>query len=68
VGDVPFRPVGLYAVVVERMPYGLLLMRSLMVYLMDKTEKIVPSLTPEKLMDQKPAMRPILLRNTITET
>ena len=58
VGDVPFRPVSLYAVVVERMPYGLLLMRSLMVYLMDKAEKIIPSLTPEQLMDDQPAMKP----------
>ncbi len=59
VGDVPFRPVSLYAVVVERMPYGLLLMRSFMVYLMDKAEKIIPSLTPEQLMDEKPAMQPL---------
>lgn len=29
VGDAPFRPVSLYAVVVERMPYGLMLMRKL---------------------------------------
>jgi nitrous oxidase accessory protein len=60
VGDVPFRPVSLYAVVVERMPHGLLLMRSFMVYLMDKAEKIIPSLTPEQLMDERPAMRPLL--------
>lgn len=59
VGDVPFRPVSLYAVVVERMPYGLMLMRSFMVYLMDKAEKIIPSLTPEQLMDEKPAMQPL---------
>ena len=59
VGDVPFRPVSLYAVVVEKMPYGLLLMRSFMVYLMDKAEKIIPALTPEKLMDQKPTMKPL---------
>jgi Nitrous oxidase accessory protein len=58
VGDVPFRPVSLYAVVVERMPFGLMLMRSLMVYLMDKAEKIIPSLTPEQLKDDKPAMKP----------
>jgi nitrous oxidase accessory protein len=58
-GDVPFRPVSLYAVVVERMPYGLMLMRSFMVYLLDKAEKIIPSLTPEQLMDEKPAMRPV---------
>ena len=61
VGDIPFRPVSLYAVVVERMPYGLILMRSLMVYLMDKAEKIIPSLTPEELMDEKPAMQPLAL-------
>ncbi|MBK6997977.1 MAG: right-handed parallel beta-helix repeat-containing protein [Lewinellaceae bacterium] len=61
VGDVPFRPVSLYAVVVEKMPYGLLLMRSFMVYLMDKAEKIIPSLTPEQLMDQKPTMKPLEL-------
>ncbi len=59
VGDVPFRPVSLYAVVVEKMPYGLMLMRSFMVYLMDKAEKIIPSLTPEQLMDEKPAMKPL---------
>ncbi len=61
VGDIPFRPVSLYAVVVERMPYGLILMRSLMVYLMDKAEKIIPSLTPEGLTDDKPAMQPLAL-------
>ena len=59
VGDVPFRPVSLYAVVVERMLYGLMLMRSFMVYLMDKAEKIIPSLTPELLMIEKPAKKPL---------
>lgn len=58
VGDVPFRPVSLYAVIVERMPYGLMLLRSFMVYLLDKAEKIIPSLTPEKLMDETPRMKP----------
>jgi nitrous oxidase accessory protein len=58
IGDVPFRPVSLYAVVVERMPHALMLMRSFMVYLMDKAEKIIPSLTPEQLMDENPVMRP----------
>jgi nitrous oxidase accessory protein len=59
IGDVPFRPVSLYAIVVERMPFGLTLMRSFMVYLMDKAEKIIPSLTPEELMDDTPAMQPL---------
>ncbi|HAD15139.1 MAG TPA: nitrous oxide reductase family maturation protein NosD [Saprospirales bacterium] len=61
IGDVPFRPVSLYAVVVERMPFGLMLMRSFMVYLLDKAEKIIPSLTPEMLKDDKPFMKPIAL-------
>ncbi|MBL7826975.1 MAG: nitrous oxide reductase family maturation protein NosD, partial [Saprospiraceae bacterium] len=56
IGDVPFRPVSLYAVVVERMPYGIMLMRSFMVYLLDKTEKLIPSLTPEQLQDVQPRM------------
>lgn len=58
-GDVPFRPVSLYAVVVEQMPAGLILMRSFMVALMDKAEKIMPTLTPEKLIDNEPAMKPV---------
>lgn len=61
IGDVPFRPVSLYAVVVERMPFGLMLLRSFMVYLLDKAEKIIPSLTPEMLKDDKPVMKPITL-------
>ena len=60
IGDVPFHPVSLYAVVVERMPFGLMLMRSFMVYLLDKAEKIMPSLTPERLLDEKPTMKPNL--------
>lgn len=60
IGDLPFRPVSLYAVVVERMPHALMLMRSFIVYLMDKAEKIIPSLTPEQLMDQQPAMHPLV--------
>ena len=58
IGDVPFRPVSLYATIVEQMPYGLMLMRSFMVYLMDKAEKIMPSLTPENLLDDSPNMKP----------
>lgn len=60
IGDVPFRPVSLYAVVVEQMPAGLILMRSFMVTIMDKAEKIIPTLTPEKLIDNTPAMKPLL--------
>lgn len=57
VGDVPFRPVSLYAMVVERMPAGILLIRSFMVYLLDKAEKVIPAITPEGLVDNTPRMQ-----------
>jgi nitrous oxidase accessory protein len=57
VGDVPFHPVSLYAMVIEKMPSAVMLWRSFLVYLLDRTEKVVPSITPENLKDLHPAMR-----------
>lgn len=59
VGDIPYRPVSLFSMIVEQLPPGLLLMRSFMVYLLDKAEKIIPSLTPSQLLDDLPEMRRI---------
>jgi len=38
-----------------------ILFHSMMVSLMDKSEKIIPSLTPENLKDEHPMMKPLLL-------
>lgn len=57
-GDVPYRPVSLYAVVVSRVPSSVLLLRSPIVHLLDQAEKAFPSITPETVMDETPAMRP----------
>ncbi len=57
IGDVPFHPVSLYSMVVEKMPSSIMLWRSFLVYLLDRTEKVVPSITPENLKDLHPAMR-----------
>ncbi|MBX2921888.1 MAG: nitrous oxide reductase family maturation protein NosD [Chitinophagaceae bacterium] len=57
-GDVPFHPLSLFSVIVERNPPAMLLYRSFMVSLMDKSEKILPSLTPETFVDKKPHMVP----------
>ncbi len=57
-GDVPHRPVGLYSVVVDRVPPAMLLMRSPIVHLLDQAEKAFPSITPERVIDQSPAMKP----------
>lgn len=62
VGDVPFRPVGLYAVVVEKIPTALMLYRSPVTSLMDKAEKVIPAMTPVDLLDNHPAMKSIKTR------
>ncbi len=62
-GDIPYRPVSLFSVIVEQLPPSLLLIRSFMVYLLDKAEKIIPSLTPEYLIDNKPIIKMIELDN-----
>ncbi len=58
IGDVPYHPVSMYAMIVEQNPTTLILMRSFMVSLLDKTEKAIPSLTPENLVDGKPMIKP----------
>lgn len=58
VGDIPFRPVSMYSMVVEQMPTAVLLWRSFLVLLMDKAEKAIPAMTPENLKDESPAMKP----------
>jgi len=61
VGDVPFHPVSMYSMVIEQNSNALLLLRSFVVYILDKAEKAIPSLTPEHLVDEKPLMKPIAL-------
>jgi nitrous oxidase accessory protein len=61
VGDVPYHPVSLFSMIVEKNPSAMMLFRSFMTTLLDKTEKIIPSLTPENLKDDYPFMKPIRL-------
>lgn len=60
-GDVPYRPVSLYSMLIEQNPGTVLLMRSFTISLLDKAEKVMPSLTPEQLADTEPSMKPIKL-------
>jgi nitrous oxidase accessory protein len=57
-GDVPFHPVSLYSMIIEQMPYGVVLLHSFIVTLLDRAEKVIPSLTPEALVDAKPLLKP----------
>ena len=58
VGDVPYRPLSLFAKLVDRVPAALLLLRSPLVHFLDRAERIFPTLTPDGLFDPRPAMRP----------
>jgi nitrous oxidase accessory protein len=57
IGDIPYRPVSLYSMIVETNPPAMMLFRSFITSLMDKTEKILPSITPENLKDEHPMMK-----------
>jgi len=57
IGDLPHRPVRLFAMIAERTPVTTVLLRSFFVTLLDWTERVVPSLTPDNLIDNQPAMR-----------
>lgn len=56
-GDIPYHPVSMYGMIVERMPSAVLLWRSFLVFLMDRAEKAMPAITPENLKDNSPAMK-----------
>ena len=56
-GDIPYRPVSLYSMIMEKNPVAMILFRSLIAGLMDKSEKMIPSLTPENLKDPHPLMK-----------
>lgn len=58
VGDVPYRPISLYAQIIEQNPQSVMLMRSFIVNLLDKVERAIPSVTQESVKDEKPIMKP----------
>lgn len=56
-GDVPFRPVKMFSVLVERQQASMILINSLFIELLNITENVIPSLTPINLIDSKPRMK-----------
>ncbi len=61
IGDVPYHPLSLFSVIVEKNPPAMLLFRSFMVTLLDKSEKIMPTLTPDNFIDNTPLMHSLKL-------
>jgi nitrous oxidase accessory protein len=64
IGDIPFRPVSMFSIIVERVPPAIMLWRSFMVFLLDRVEKIIPVITPENMQDQTPSMKPYDIHTT----
>lgn len=56
-GDVPHKPVKLFAYLLEDMPAAILFLRSLFMDLLELIEKIAPVLTPENVTDNQPRTR-----------
>lgn len=56
-GDVPHKPVKLFAYLLEDMPSAILFLRSLFMDLLELMEKVAPVLTPENVVDNQPSTR-----------
>ncbi len=61
VGDVPYHPLSLFGVLTENNPSAMILFRSFMITLLDKSEKVLPSITPDNFIDNKPLMKKLPL-------
>ncbi len=60
-GDIQYQPVSLFSMIVEKLPAASILLRSFMVSIMDKAERLLPGITPLELKDDKPLMKPLNL-------
>ncbi len=59
VGDVPHRPVGLFAVIAEKNELAVVTLRGFFVRLLDSLERVVPKSTPQFLVDNTPQMESV---------
>lgn len=59
IGDIPFNPVSLYSVMVEKMPFAVMLMHSFTVDLINRAEKNMPGIVPDTFVDTMPLTKKI---------
>ena len=57
VGDVPYRPVSLFSMLMEQIPNSVMLLRSVVSDILDQVEKVFPDVIPESLIDNEPVMK-----------
>jgi nitrous oxidase accessory protein len=58
VGDVPFRPVRFFSILIEQHRPAMILVRSLLSRALDAAERAFPALTPAAVLDEQPLMTP----------
>ncbi len=56
VGDVPYRPVRLFAMTVQWYPQAMVLLRSPLSHAMEYAERLLPVITPKAIEDDRPLM------------
>ena len=61
IGDVPYYPVSVYSVITEKIPSAMILYHSFFTDIMDKVEKVMPTMIPDKLKDDNPMMKKLKL-------
>lgn len=61
VGDVPYYPVSVYSVISEKIPSAMILYHSFLTDIIDKVEKVMPTMIPDKLKDDNPIIKKITL-------
>lgn len=57
-GDIPYRPVSVFSILIERVPGAILLLRSFIVELLTYMERAMPSIIPPTIEDALPRMKP----------
>ena len=57
IGDIAYFPVSLYAVITEKVPTAMILYHSFLTDIMDRVEKVMPSIIPDQLKDDEPMMK-----------
>ncbi len=60
IGDLPYRPVNLFARITNEIPSATLMLHSFFVNMLDATERLFPDLIPAELVDENPMMKPYI--------
>ncbi len=60
IGDIPHRPVNLFALITQNIPAASMLLHSFLINSLDAAERIFPQLIPEHLVDDNPSMKPVV--------